>query len=71
MKNDNFILKEFIDNAFNLKSHLMEFLYIEKCDLDGFLKNAKINLANLHSGNALSDVSDFYSYDSVYLVPFH
>ena len=39
----------------------MEFLSIEKCDLDGFLKNAKINLANLHPGNALSDVSDFYS----------
>ena len=39
----------------------MEFLSFEKCDLDGFLKNAKINLANLHPGNALSDVSDFYS----------
>ena len=61
MKNNDFILKEFLDNAFNLKSHLMEFLSIEKCDLDGFLKNAKINLANLHPGNALSDVSDFYS----------
>ena len=61
MKNNDFILKEFLDNAFNLKSHLMEFLSIEKCDLDGFLKNAKINLANLHPVNALSDVSDFYS----------
>ena len=61
MKNNSFILKEFLDNAFNLKSHLMEFLSIEECDLDGFLKNAKINLANLHPGDALSDVSDFYS----------
>jgi len=61
LKNNNFILKEFLENAFNLKSHLMEFLSIEECDLDGFLANAKINLANLHPGNALSDVSDFYS----------
>ena len=61
MKNNEFILKEFLDNAFNLKSHLMEFLSIEECDLDGFLENAKINLANLHPGDALSDVSDFYT----------
>ena len=61
MKSNNFILKEFLDNAFNLKSHLMEFLSIEECDLDGFLANAKINLANLHPGDALSDVSDFYT----------
>jgi len=61
LKSDNFILKEFLDNAFNLKSHLMEFLSIEECDLDGFLANAKINLANLHPGDALSDVSDFYT----------
>ena len=31
LKNDNQILKEFLDNAFNLKSHLMEFLSIEEC----------------------------------------
>ena len=39
----------------------MEFLSIKECDLDGFLKNAKMNLANLHPGEALSDVSDFYT----------
>ena len=61
MKNNNFILKEFLDNAFNLKSHLMEFLSIKECDLDGFLTNAKINLANLHPGDTLSDVSEFYT----------
>ena len=61
MKNNNLILKEFLDNGFNLKSHLMEFLSIKECDLDGFLANAKINLANLHPGDALSDVSDFYT----------
>ena len=61
MKNDSFILKEFLDNAFNLKSHLMEFLSIEECDLDYFLQNAKMNLANSHPGDALGDVSDFYT----------
>ena len=61
MKNDNSILKEFLDNAFNLKSHLMEYLSIKECDLDGFLANAKMNLANSHPGDALSDVSDFYT----------
>ena len=39
----------------------MEYLSIKECDLDGFLANAKINLANLHPGDALSDVSDFYT----------
>ena len=60
MKKDNFILKEFVDDAFNLKSHLMEFLSIEESNLDSFLENAKMNLAKLHPGEALSEVSDFY-----------
>ncbi len=61
LKTDNLILNEFLDDAFNLKSHLMEFLSIKECDLDDFLDNAKINLANLHPGDALSEVSDFYT----------
>jgi len=61
LKNNTFILKEFLDNAFNLKSHLMEFLSIKECDLDKFLADAKMNLASLHPGDALSDVSDFYT----------
>ena len=61
LKNHSFILKEFLDNAFNLKSHLMEYLSIKECDLDGFLANAKMNLANSHPGDALNDVSDFYT----------
>ncbi len=60
MKTDNLILKEFLHDAFNLKSHLMEFLSIEEHDLDNFLENAKMNLANLHPGDALFDASDFY-----------
>ena len=39
----------------------MDFLSIKECDFDGFLENAKINLASLHPGDALSDVSDFYT----------
>tara|TARA_B100000886_G_scaffold235504_1_gene164832 strand:- start:33 stop:707 length:675 start_codon:yes stop_codon:yes gene_type:complete len=39
----------------------MEFLSIKECDLEGFLANAKINLANSHPGDALDDVSDFYT----------
>ena len=61
MKNNKLILEEFIDNAFNLKSHLMEFLSIKESDLDGFLANAKMNLADLHPGDALTDKSDFYT----------
>ena len=61
MKNNNLILKEFLDNAFDLKSHLMEFLSIKESNLDEFLANAKMNLANSHPGDSLSDVSDFYT----------
>ena len=60
MKKDDFILKEFIDDAFDLKSHLMDFLSIEKVALDGFLQNAKMDLANLHPKNNLSENADFY-----------
>jgi len=60
LKNDDCILKEFLDDAFNLKSHLIEFLSIEESDLEDFLVNATMNLASLHPGDALSEVSDFY-----------
>ena len=60
MKKDDLILKEFIDNAFDLKSHLIEFLSIEEGDLDGLLENAKMDLANLHPGGSLSEAEDFY-----------
>ena len=60
MKKDDFIIKEFIDDAFDLKSHLMEFLSIEEGDLDGFLENAKMDLANLHPSGSLNKAEDFY-----------
>ena len=60
MKKDDSILKEFIDDAFDLKSHLMDFLSIEKVALDSFLQNAKMDLASLHPKNNLSENADFY-----------
>ncbi len=61
MKTDNLILNEFLDDAFNLKSHLMEFLSIKKCDLDDFLRDARTKLANSHPGDSLGNISDFYT----------
>ena len=61
LKNNSLILKEFLDNAFNLKSHLIEFFLMKESDLDEFLANAKMNLANSHPGESLNDVKDFYS----------
>ena len=60
MKKDDFILKEFIQDAFDLKSHLIEFLSIEERDLDGFLDNARMNLASLHPGDSLTESEGFY-----------
>ena len=60
MKKDDLILGDFLNDAFNLKSHLMEFLSIKESALDDFLANAKINLANSHPGDSLDEVSDFY-----------
>ncbi len=34
---------------------------MKESDLNGFLANAKMDLANLHPGDTLSDVSDFYT----------
>ena len=39
----------------------MEYLSIKESDLDRFLANAKMNLANSHPGDTLNDVSDFYT----------
>ncbi len=60
MKKDDFILKQFQKDAFDLKSHLMDYLSINKEDLDSFLLNAKMDLANLHPGDNLRESSDFY-----------
>tara|TARA_B100000965_G_scaffold12273_2_gene9340 strand:+ start:4713 stop:5450 length:738 start_codon:yes stop_codon:yes gene_type:complete len=54
------IINQFIENAFQLKEHLAHFLSIEQIELDKFLDNAKIELANLHPGDNLNDCADFY-----------
>ena len=60
MKKDNLVLNQFSDDAFNLKSHLMEFFSMKESDIDEFLADAKMNLANLHPGDSLGDVANFY-----------
>ena len=60
MKNNDFILKNFLLDGFNLKEHLIDFLPIEPSKLDIFLENAKMELANLHPGDNSVDCSDFY-----------
>ena len=59
MKNKK-IVSQFIENAFQLKNQLAQFLSIEPIALDKFLKDAKIQLANLHPGENLFSTEDFY-----------
>ena len=54
------IVNQFIENAFQLKMHVAEFLSIELIELDNFLENAKMDLANLHPGDNSLDCNDFY-----------
>ena len=54
------IVSQFFDNAFQLKIHLAQFLSIKPIELDKFLKNAKMELANLHPGDNLLDCAEFY-----------
>ncbi len=60
MKKHKTIINDFVEDAFNLKTHLTDFLPIKSADLDQFLKNAKMELANSHPGDGLVDCSDFY-----------
>ena len=54
------VVSQFIENAFQLKNHLAQFLSIDPIALDKFLKDAKMELANLHPGDGLLDCEDFY-----------
>jgi len=58
-KNEN-ILKDFFRDAFELKSHLIEFLPINEENFNNFLNNAKIELANIHPGDNSVENSSFY-----------
>jgi len=58
-KNVN-ILNDFFKDAFELKSHLIEFLPINEDNFNHFLDNAKMELANIHPGDSSVENSAFY-----------
>ena len=60
MKKNETILNDFFKDAFELKSHLIEFLPINQDNFNNFLDNAKIELANSHPGDSSVDNSSFY-----------
>jgi len=60
LKKNETILNDFYENAFGLKSHLIEFLPINEDNFNNFLNNAKIELANMHPGDSSVDNSAFY-----------
>ena len=60
MKKNESILNDFLKDAFELKTHLIEFLPINEDNFNNFLENAKIELANIHPGDSSIDNSAFY-----------
>jgi len=60
LKKSETILNDFFKDAFQLKSHLLEFLPINEDNLNDFLDNAKIELANIHPGDSSFENSAFY-----------
>ncbi len=60
MKKNDSILNDFFKDAFELKSHLIEFLPINEDNFNNFLSNAKIELANIHPGESSIENSAFY-----------
>ena len=60
MIKESFIVHEFLKTAYDLRSHLIEFLPIKLLDLDVFLQNAKQELASLHPGDNSINCLDFY-----------
>jgi len=60
LKKDETILNDFFTDAFELKSHLIEYLQIDEDNLNHFLDNAKMELASLHPGDTSCANSAFY-----------
>ena len=60
MKKNETILNDFFTDAFELKSHLIEFLPINENDFNNFLNDAKIELANIHPGDSSVENASFY-----------
>jgi len=60
LKKHGIILNDFLKDGFELKSHLIEFLPINENNLNKFLYDAKMELANLHPGDNTFANSEFY-----------
>jgi len=60
LKNNATILNDYFKDAYELKSHLIEFLPINENNFNDFLDNAKIKLANVHPGDSSVENSAFY-----------
>jgi len=60
LKKNETILNDFYKDAFELKTHLIEFLPINENNFNDFLSNAKIELANIHPGDSSVGNSAFY-----------
>ena len=60
MKKNVAILNDFLKDAFELKTHLLEFLPINEDNFNHFLENAKMELANIHPGDSSVESSEFY-----------
>jgi len=60
LKKNETILNDFYKDAFELKTHLIEFLPINENNFNDFLSNAKIELANIHPGDSSVGNSTFY-----------
>jgi len=60
LKKNETILNDFFKDAFELKTHLIEFLPINESNFNNFLSNAKIELANIHPGDSSVENTAFY-----------
>tara|TARA_B100000073_G_scaffold348154_1_gene365390 strand:- start:1731 stop:2477 length:747 start_codon:yes stop_codon:yes gene_type:complete len=60
LTNNELIIKRFLNDGFDLKTHLVDFLSIDAINLESFLKEAKTELASLHPGDGSLSHTDFY-----------
>ena len=62
MTNNELIIQKFLNDGFDLKTHLVDFLSIDPINLDSFLKEAKSELASIHPGDNSLSHNDFYEH---------
>ena len=56
------IIQKFLNDGFDLKRHLVDFLSIDPINLDSFLREAKSELARIHPGDNSLSHNDFYEH---------